>query len=215
MDILESSKIGNDVIKNKENLIIGLSIKNSYFKYCKIEELILWASKKVDKVFIMIPDKPAVFTLRSLGIPEIKALRKARLEGNRLENKCKKIIRDKAIINTKILRWSNIECNKFYIEYLEEITSYFNINASFRESVESRTKIVVSKNGTLLKHNEAIRIGSRFVLQELAFIGKAAEILAVDKVAYLYHSTMQILKELIEEKYPEISTKGIGFITAK
>ncbi len=213
MEILELSEIGEKVIKNKTNILIGLSINNSYFKDGNLEKIIQWSAENAKRIFIMIPDKPAIFTLMSFGYSEDKAKAKARLESNRLENKCRKIIKEKELKDVIIIRWSDIESNSYYIEYLEKIKNLFRQNEEFKIDIENTTRGVLKNNVTDLDEGRAIEIGVNFLFQELAFISNAARILDLDKIAYLYHSTMPVFKNMVEGRYP-LDTHNVGYITA-
>ena len=146
MKIIEHSKIGEKVLENKSNILIGLSVKNSYFKEEKLRELIRWSCDNAKQVFIMIPDEPAVFTLMSFGYDEVKAKAKARLEANRLENKCNKIISEHDIKNAFILRWEDFKNNENYVEYLSEIKKLYEEHTAFKEAVRLTTEEVVLGN---------------------------------------------------------------------
>lgn len=214
MEIKEVSEIGEKVLKDRSAILIGLSVKNSYFNAKNLEKLILWSKDNAKKVFIMIPDKPAVFTLMSFGYSEDKARTKARLESNRLQNKCNKIINDHNLGNIEIVTWSDIESNPQYIERLQNIMQLFKENDTFRADVEDTTKEVLKNNSTTLDETQALKIGVNFLFQELAFIAYADKILRVKEIAYLYHSTMPVFKEIVNGKYL-FDVTGVGYITAE
>ena len=99
MEIIETSSVGKSVIENHGRILIGLSIKNSYFKDGNLKKILEWVSKYFVHGYVMIPDEPAIYTLMSIGYEENRARTKAVLEANRLENKCYRIIEDSKLNN--------------------------------------------------------------------------------------------------------------------
>ncbi len=215
MKLLETSSNIDEIKKGKiQGIIIGISLKNSFFSEVNIGRLIEWASTKADNIFIMIPDKPAIHTLMSFGISQEDAIRKARLEANSLENRCKRIIEALEVKNIKIIRWEEIEGISSYNNELLKLKKLFSENVLFKNSIENTTREVVIKNTTQLDENEAIQIGINFVFEELAFIVSSPKIFNLKQIGYLYHSTMIPLKEIIDGEYKEIESTDIGYITA-
>lgn len=214
MKIIETSIIGESVIKKHGCILIGLSIKNSYFKNENLKKILEWVSNNSNKSYIMIPDKPAIYTLMSLGYEKSKAQTKAGLEANRLENKCNKIINDNKLSNISIIRWRNIENNKEYLDSLEKIQSFYSSDNNFNQSIKNTTQEVIEKNKNSLEMSKALDIGVNFLFQELAFISNSANILKQEQVAYFYHKTIPVFKNMLENKYTINISNNVGFITA-
>jgi hypothetical protein len=62
---------------------------------------------------------------------------------------------------------------------------------------------------------EELELGVQFLLKELAFISEASMILSQGKVAYVYHQTMHIFKEILEGEYSFRASTGVGYITVE
>lgn len=215
MKIKEYSPIGNEVAQGGQTLVVGISINNSYFKMENLEKLITWASAHARSVYIMIPDEPAVFTLMALGKTREDCERVARLKSNALENKCGGIIQRFGLTTVKVIRWKDIVPSADYQKALFEIRQAYDSEPAFAEAILSTTSAVLKNGGITKPGFTAIKIGIEFLFQELAFITQANLVLKEGKIAYVYHKTMQILKEVILEKYSFKASQNVGFITVE
>lgn len=213
MIIHSKSDTGDKAFKEKEGALIGLSIRNSYFKDENLHELISWAKDNFKHVNIMCPDQPAVHTLRSLGYDEKKAKEKANLACNNLENKCKRIIEELGIAGrSKIIRWDDLEKNEKYNSMYRKMKELYEKDSAFRNDARGATKQVIEHHGTELPMEEAIDIGIEFFLKELALILNAADILGIPKSAYIYHKEMPVLEKLLNGEYSFAPPKNNGYI---
>lgn len=212
MEIKECSPIGNEVARGGQTLVVGISINNSYFKMENLERLIAWAAARAKSVYIMIPDEPSVSTLRAFGRTKEDAERVARSKSNALENKCLDIIRRSGVSSVTIVRWNDISPNEEYQNALKAIRRAYVYDLSFREAVHSTTYAVLKNAGIADPGSVAIETGAEFLLQELAFIARANLVLKEGKTAYVYHKTMEILKNVIGGEYSFKADPGVGFI---
>ena len=214
MHITESSIVGQEVLAECEALIIGVSINNSYFKEENIEKLLVWATNQSSSVYVMIPDHPAVYTLLALGRSQNDADRIARLKSNALENKTRKIIERLQLENVKILRWDELKGKFKYLEALVALFHCYTVDSKMRDALRKTTASVLGLQWGLPSINAEIDLGVQFLLYELAFILHSDLILTEEKTAYVYHSTMQVMKDIMEGKHSFIPRKNVGFITA-
>lgn len=216
MKIKEYSSIGKEVSQGGQTLIIGISINNSYFKQENLEKLITWSSTHARSVYLMIPDEPAIYTLIALGNTEQMSKKVARLKSNALENKCNDIIQRLSIDNMKVIRWKDIVPSKHYQNALARIHQAYDSDQLFAEAIFSTTSAVLKNGGTEESDFfNAINTGIEFLFQELAFITQANRILGEGKVAYVYHKTMDVLKNIIEGQHSFKADPSVGFITAE
>ena len=214
MEIKVCSCIGKDVIENGSPLIIGVSINNSYFKEGNLEKLLLWATKLTQSVFIMIPDEPAVYTLLALGYAKPKAEREARLKANSLQNKIMQIANRLELVGIRIIRWKDVVGTVAYLESLVEIKHAYDTDQCFRQAVRDTTQEVLSKNLSHVPNETEIDLGTIFLLQELAFICRSDVILKSTKIAYVYHKTMEVMKDIMVGRYL-FKSSSVGYITVE
>ncbi len=212
MEIIESYPIGDKVISERQVIILGISINNSYFKTEKLRELILWATDKTSKVYIMIPDKPMVHTLVATGKSLQEAERIARLKANNLANKCELIKKEQGLADVNIVRWGYVEQSKDYWNTLADITRAYHVDHEFHDAL-ARTTTEVLANNDQYEGMLTLEEGVQFILQELAFITAANRILGQEKTGYVYHKTMKVMKEIFESKYSFKPDPGTGFLT--
>jgi len=213
MVIQEKSTVGDKALRNKEAVLIGLSIKNSYFKDENIKELLEWAKENFEHVNIMCPDEPAIHTLKSLGHDDKKATEKAMLECNRLANKCKRYIEELGIANrARIVRWDELGKNDSYKKTFQTIKELYEKDQDFRNDARATTQQVIEQHGTSLPIEEAIDIGVEFFLKELALIINSAEILGVSMSAYVYHRKMPVLEKMLNGGYKYTPPQNTGYV---
>jgi cyclo(L-tyrosyl-L-tyrosyl) synthase len=209
MHITESSFNDKTPKLQDKAIIIGVSINNSYFKEENIRSLVNWSCEQSSTVFIMIPDDPMVHTLMALGYTEIEAKRKVRLKTNALRNLCCRII---GIRKVRIITWSDVIPSLQYLVGIGQIFSLYKENEKFRQEVKKVTsEVIIANGGTLSDDN--IDHGVQFLIKELAFITHSDLILGQKSIAYVYHKTMGLLKDLIIGKYPLYIDPNINFIT--
>lgn len=215
MEIKEYSEVGVDAISERQTVIIGMSVNNSYFNESNIEKLLLWAREKSDSVYVMIPDKPAVATFLSLGYSKEDSERKARLKSNNLENKCRAIMKKHNMYNITVVRWGDIVGSFQYLESIREIKHSYDSDLEFNEKLRSATRDVLLHAGKTEITEGSIDCGVLFLLQELAFITRSTLILKKEKIAYVYHQTMEVLKYIFEDKYQFAPDPNVGFVTVE
>lgn len=215
MEIKKSSPVGSEVAEGGHAIVVGISINNSYFKTENLEKLIVWASTHAKSVYLMIPDEPAVYTLIALGKKQEEARRIARRKSNALENKCRSIVNRLDLHSVKIIRWADIDPAEQYKNNLHAIYRAYCTDAAFGEIILATTLAVLRNGGIEKPELSAGVTGIQFLLQELAFITQANHILGEEKVAYVYHHTMDVLKNIIEGQYSFKADLGVGFITVE
>ncbi len=217
MKIIELSEAGKKALEEKQACLIGLSIRNSYFRNEEnLKEIYQWASENFSQVFVMIPDSPAIHTLQSLGYPENKARQKAQLASNSLQNKTLAIAEELGIKEKlTIIRWPDLEENIHYLKSLKNLYALYQDNVTFKTDVQEITASVIGGHGTTLNEKDAVEIGVLFILKELAFIANSAEILDVPNCAYVYHRLMPVHKAMLEGKYDMQFPQNSGYIIAE
>ncbi len=214
MKIKEYSPIGLEVINERHAIIIGISINNSYFKEENIEKLLLWATAHTEKVYIMIPDEPAIHTLVALGKSEKRAETLARLKSNSLENKCREIMK-RFNLDARIIRWKSIRESQQYLSVLSKIERAYNAEIGFREAIREMTAKVLSNGKMVSTSDKEIEEGIKFLFKELAFIVYSDRILQEQKTAYVYHKTMHVMKDIFENRYSFRPSPNVGFLTVE
>lgn len=216
MEIKETSLKNIEELKNKQtSFIIGLSIWNSYFNPENLKKLIFWADSFAKSIYIMIPDEPMISTMMACGYNHKKAIEKSRTKANGLQNKCSSIIDEFDIKNIRIIRWKDIKDNPYYLDALNQITFLYDFDQNFKCLVQNTTKGVIFGHTKKEVSIEQINIGVNFLFQELAFILYSTVILNELKTLYVYKSTMELIKEIINGNYTFTAKPDVNFITVE
>ncbi len=210
MNITEISPLGEQTIKNEGTAILGISVENSYFNEKNLRALIAWAEINFSKIYIMIPDEPAIYTMMAKGYSKTKASTKARLKANALENMCHKITY-LWTTEVEIICWNSIQQNIAYKMSLAKVQTLYEFDTTFNQMVRSTTKEVLTKNSNEVLE-ESIDLGINFLFQELAFISNARQILGESLISYVYHKTMPVLQYVLD-RHHVLQNLEVGCIT--
>jgi tRNA-dependent cyclodipeptide synthase len=147
----------------------------------------------------------------ALGYDQTKASSKARLGSNRLKNHSQKIIGT----NTKveIVNWSKrIANNPFYQNNLNLISELYRVNQEFQTDAEEATKKVLMKKSDRAISEEDIKIGTKYLLEELAFVLSSPDIFEVQSTVYMYHRNWPIYEKLVNGEYDNKPRNNLGFL---
>jgi tRNA-dependent cyclodipeptide synthase len=144
--------------------------------------------------------------MRAKGIETNQAEKKARQKSNNLENKCVKAL----TADTHIIRWNSIENHPVYTHKLAELEKQYTHNYLFKEHVDVVVRSVLEKTFIYVP-DESLYIGSRFLLQELAFISWSPDILGVHETRYIYHAGFDILQNLLSGLFNIPVHKNVSF----
>ena len=207
---------GYKVLEENGLAIIWMSVGNPYFRPEVILDLVNFCSKKFSKIRILAPFEPAQYTYEALGNPENKAKRKARLNSNRLKNHTQRVldqIKNKSS-DIKIVDWSeDILPKEEYKKSLKEIEALYSKNKLFQKYCDDTTKEVLNgKTKENIDFEKAVKIGVKYLLEELAFVLASPLIFGVSKTAYIYHNRWPIYENLVNGKYDKKVRNDVGFL---
>ncbi len=204
---------GYQVVHDRGLAIVGMSPGNSYFKKDRVDDLLRYCSTIFGSVRIMIADKPAEHTYKARGYGSTEAERKARLNGNTLQNHSQRSI-DGIFGDIKLVEWKEqIDPNEFYQMELNRIETMYRENDSFREKIRETTRAVLEgmlKPGVEIE--DAIGEGVYYLLKELAFLSASPKIFGTDRVAYIYHDRWEVYEHFVEGKFDGQKRSDLGFV---
>jgi len=199
--------------------------------------LIRTSIENCKRVVLMLPDLPAIQTLRAQGYEQQDAERRSRLDYNTLENRIERIVAElpEGADRVKVLRWIKLQENAPYAEMNAAIRRLYHADTLFRNDVRATTKAVLQtalQRGELRSGNkriapssnsietvlesmileERIDIGITFFLDELALIADAARITGCAQSAYVYHQEMSVVQNLFKGKYAWTPAPENGYV---
>ena len=209
---------GYAVLEERGTAIVGMSPGNSYFKQKQIRELLQEVSHRFAHIKIMIADQPAIHTYRALGYSRIEAERKARLNGNQLQNyshrSIEQITAENPAAHIELIEWKDkIDPHPAYqMGYLRVLDLYRN-NATFRKDARDTTKKVIQpKLKPSIELENAIDQGVQYLLQELGFIIAGPEMFGVPQLTYVYHDRWPVFENLVNGMYDDEVRNGVGSV---
>jgi len=200
-----------------ENIgLVWMSAGNSYFSESNIENLLRKASKKFPKCIVMAPDRPASHTYKSLGYPDSKARRKARLNANLLQNRARRIVEKLKNEGIKcefdIVEWiEEVIPNQRYQTKYQEILGLFNSNEKFKKDALKTTANVLKTKFENVPEG-AVNEAVHYLLKELAFVCSSLKIYNANTITYIYHKDWEIYKKFIEGKYDGVVRPKLKFM---
>ncbi len=199
----------------KELALIWMSAGNSYFDEKTINKLLKFADKRFSRVIILSPDKPAEHTFKSLGYPDNKARRKAKLNANLLINRAKRELQKIRGKNKfSFVDWeSDVIGKPEYKRRYKEVMLLYKNNLSFREDARETTKkVIADKFNEVIEMEKAIDEAVFYLLDELSFVLSCLSIYGVEKIIYLYHQHWEIYENFIKGKYDDKKRDNFTFL---
>jgi cyclo(L-tyrosyl-L-tyrosyl) synthase len=207
---------GYEILRDRGLAIVGMSPGNSYFKKDQIDELLKYCAERFGQVRIMIADKPMEHTYKAMGYSSAKAKRKARLNGNALQNHSQRSI-DEVLGDIKLVEWKDeINPHKSYQRELSRVEELYRENDDFRHEIREITRTVLDgklKQGVEIE--SAIDEGVNYLLKELAFLSASPEMFGAERVAYVYHDRWGAYEHFVDGKFDDQKRKDLGFVLVK
>ena len=205
---------GYEILQEKGLAIVGMSPGNSYFKKDTIDALLRFCAEEFSKVRIMVADKPMEHTYRAMGNDKSKSKRKARLNGNTLQNHCQRSIDETVDGDVTLLEWVNeITPHQAYQRELQRIEELYQDNLNFRTEAQETTRTVLEGNlKEGIEMESAVEEGVHYLLKELAFLSASPEMFGVERVAYVYHHKWEIYEDFVAGSFDGQKRSDLGCV---
>jgi len=212
-----AARIGYEIVRDRGVCVIGMSPGNSYFNKDRISSLIKFSSEVFSQTIVMVPDVPAVHTYKALGYCENKARQKARLNGNTLQNHCKRAIQSLGYPVNKqfsVLEWAqDVERSPIYRQALMEIRELYKSNPCFSRRARHETQSVLEpKLGDPSRIETAVQEGVWYLIKEFAFLQACPSMFGLERIAYLYHKPWGIFEDYANRVYGGNMRQDLGFL---
>ena len=176
----------------------------------------------LSKILLFLPDK--IFEHNYRAIRSRNPEKSARLNANRLRNKCQEAMHSCGIRNesTEYINWSrDIETSDSYISALNHVKHLYQVNDQFQNDIQGCTQLalVSLKNGreenmSENRRNTAIDLeeGIEYLLKELAFLSVVSEIYErCEEYVVVYHRPLPVIERYFDGKYDNVSRPCLGF----
>ena len=117
----------------------------------------------------------------------------------------------------KIIDWSeDILLKEEYKKSLKEIETLYSTNKLFQKDCDATTEQVLKdKTKEDVDFEKAVKIGVKYLLEELAFVLASPLIFDVSKTAYIYHHRWPIYENLVNGEYDKKVRNDVGFLLVK
>lgn len=201
-----NSKISEcELFGNKEFILIGVSLGNSYFSEERLELIIRGFSKSFQRVAILLVDDLAKHNFKAMGYDEKKIKKKIKNSANHTSNRIKGVIdRTNNLYkknNIKFYKWSYVESFEAYHNSLEDVAQLYKSDALFRQNIFNTTSNVIKKylNSELIQ--ESVEEAKWYFLKELAFGCSINQIFKEEKVLTSYYEDFKFYREFFETSF--------------
>ena len=194
--------------------IIWMSPGNSFFKDKEVAYLLKQCLKRYDKAVVMVADVPATSTYLALWYHPTKAQSKARLKGNNLKNRTRRVIADLWLDAKKVIildREHEVETSELYQQRFATIQKLYDTNESFRESVRE-TSASVLENAHIDYSDESVDIAVRYLLSEISFLDCASQFFGVDQIGYVYHKPRRVYEDFVGGQFDDVHRTDQQFL---
>lgn len=207
---------GYEILQERGLAIVGMSPGNSYFKKATIAELLRCCAGLFSHVRIMIADKPMEHTYMARGYSPAEAERKARLNGNTLQNHSRRSM-EEILGDIGLVEWGNeINPNGAYQTELNRILVLYKKNGNFRHEVRETTRTVLEgKLKQSVEIESAIDRGVFYLLKELAYLSASPKMFGTERIAYIYHNRWEVYEHFVEGKFDGQKRSDLGFVIIK
>lgn len=187
--------------------LLGMSIGNSHFSEANIRSLLDACAPVFSRLHVIVTDVIGVHTLKARGVPDVKALRKARLDGSALRHRIARAGEGRD--NVHVIDWRDevAETTAFQTG-LEDIRRLYTTVDSFQKDVRAATAEVIGENGDLDE-------GVKYLLAELAFLDQGQAILGESSLAYVYHRDWPVFRKFAEGEYDAQPRTHLGFVIVR
>lgn len=206
------SKRCTELIARREHLLIGISPFNSRFSTDYVSSLLAWAIAGFHRVDVLLPDEEsASLLLLASGVPQTKALRKARKELRRHHRALRHILAawGDATSHTRIIEFSDYFHDERYLELRSAAQNAFENCPAFRDACLRMSSQVLDRRTRttdapcrMLDADAGVHLASSYVLTEMPFYLCSAELLGTDCSVLAYHRPWPIGSALLSGKFP-------------
>lgn len=198
----------------KEVLVFGVSLFNSYFTEDQITRLLQYVASPDRKIYLVIADLPVAHNLRAVGKDDSYIKGKVRHHGNNMVNRCRRAVETSGV-DAIIMTWDDFALSSLYIDGVERFRKLYEEDAKFHLEARKVTSGVLFNKLGVRADEQQVDVAVSFLLEELAFLWWGDEILGNDNLVYVYHVEMGILSDLIRGAYnievrPQISHRVIS-----
>jgi len=180
-----------------EAILCGLSIGNSYYKRDTVMHTITCCANQ-GRVYPFIPNSAYSHTLRAQGKSESKIQKKLRNDTGRFRRWI-----TEADVNTEFFVWDDFTDHNEFLSGKEEMLTLYETDLTFKADVDTLTKDAIAGGD--------INEGKLFLIEELAFLTRACELLHEEKLVYVYHQEWPIFTNLISGVYNHPPVSNIRF----
>lgn len=211
------TSICEKILKDREQVLIGISPFNSYFSEENIRKLIYWGHTKFKDFHLLVPDTLPYFNFLAIGYPHNKATTKTRRQVRYLLNKINKAFLSlipEGISDDKIVTISKVSQNPIYCRLYNLCLEKYADDINFQQSCQNASSLVL-KSYTTNVTPSMLDMASKYLLGELPFYLDTPQILGVNSSLFVYHESIEFFINLYKNRTQNFVASNQGHLILK
>jgi cyclo(L-leucyl-L-leucyl) synthase len=186
---------------NTSFVILGISPFSSKFTFDNILKIVQWAENNTSEYRLFIPDKPTIYSLKSLGYESKKAEKKASKQIRYLKNKCMSALKmvNRHTSQEEIIDYSFLENNERFCRRLNQIIGLYSKCEDFGNACDEFSKVFLESK-SIIPSKAAIRYSSMYLVYELPIFICANEIFGTENASFMYPTCPKFVREILQNK---------------
>ncbi|GMH43319.1 hypothetical protein BSKO_11241 [Bryopsis sp. KO-2023] len=201
-------------------VLFGLSPKNGYYRKNNIAVALQYILATLSggwTVRPFVPEGPSVWTYLAVGYTKEAGVRSARGQSTELRRNAR--FGANGDPRYKDCKWDDLtggETNASFAKAIKRFDVLHETNDVFRRDVDEATRGVLEKVGKGTK--EAIAVGRRYVIEELAALTVVREMLGTRELVLVYHRPFLLAERLFEGTLyglPKMENASVAIVNAE
>ncbi|GKQ38467.1 tRNA-dependent cyclodipeptide synthase [Streptomyces sp. A012304] len=207
-----------EILDRGEHVLIGISLRNSYFSEERITELLRWSSDVFRRIDVIIPDAADVETWLALGYSDAQAWKKTRSTASRIRNR---------VARARVA--AGVPAERFRQFMLSEFTSRSDYQSAMRRCEEGIACDSALRALFLRPAGQALRphlcsseptpaqaeMAMRYFIAEMPMLLDARGLLETESTTIVYHRRLDYLDRIISGETPLRMCRKQAFVVVR
>lgn len=179
--------------RSADDCVVGASIGNGFYTRERVEVLLCGLARRFRRLWLVIPDRPALHTYLARGYTRDRAETKLHRDAANLRNRltgAQAVAERDTTCEFRWLSWADdVQGHPAYRNTLAEVSSLMQTNRMFRADVLEASRGAVGRDGIAM---DAVQGASLYILEEFPFFHLVEDLVGAE-VILGYHCPSMIM----------------------
>ncbi|MEV8289697.1 tRNA-dependent cyclodipeptide synthase [Streptomyces niveus] len=187
------------LVERGENVLLGLSPWNGYYKPRTIEALIDWASTHFKTVDVFLPGYEAALTLTAAGLPALKAVHRTRRAVGQLRAPARRGLEKAGVADPlrHLHTWTQLANRPAYTAGRARAERAYRTDPAVRRACRATAHGAVRHASGIEPTEEQIDLAVSYAIAELPLIVDGPAVFGTDTSVFVYHRPMDLIEPLL------------------